>query len=103
MVLLGRRYEAGDIIPQNLDLAGHWSSNAAKRGNPTSRYYLALLYANGKGTKQDLVRAYVLLHDSAKVLPMAKDALEELEAKLTGPQKEQAKKKIDEAKAAKAG
>ena len=99
MVLLGRRYEAGDIISQNLGLAGQWYSNAAKRGDPTGKYYLALLYANGKGTEQDLARAYVLLHDSAKFLPMAKEALDMLEPKLSKSEKEQAEKKIAEAEA----
>lgn len=99
MVLLGRRYEAGDIISQNLGLAGQWYSNAAKRGDPTGQYYLALLYANGKGTEQDLTRAYVLLHGSAKFLPMAKEAMEKLEPKLSNAQKEQAEKKIAEANA----
>jgi TPR repeat protein len=53
-----------------------------------------LLYANGKGTEQDLPRAYVLLHDSAKSLPMAQEALELLETKLSKGQKEQAQKAI---------
>ena len=103
MVLLGRRYEAGDIISQNLNLAGQWYSNAAKRGDPTGKYYLALLYANGKGTEQDLARAYVLLHDSAKSLPMAKEALDQLEPKLSESQLEEAKKKIAEVEANGAG
>lgn len=102
MVLLGRRYEAGDIISQNLGLAGQLYSRAAKLGDPTGRYYLALLYANGKGTKQDLVRAYILLHDSAKSLPIAKEALEKLKPNLSDAQKEEVKKKIAEAEAKKA-
>lgn len=103
MVLLGRRYEAGDIIPQNLDLAGQLYSKAARRGDPTGQYYLALLYANGKGTKQDLVRACVLLYSSSKSLPMAQEALEQLKPKLTDSQKEEARKKINEAEAKTAG
>ena len=106
MVLLGRRYEAGDvgsIIPQNLDLAGQLYSKAAKRGDPTGKYYLAFLYANGKGTEQDLVRAYVLLHSSAKTLPKAKEALEELEPKLSILQKHEAKEKIAQANAKEGG
>lgn len=99
MVLLGRRYEAGDIIPQNLDLAGQLYSKAAKRGDPTGQFYLALLYANGKGTKQDMERAYVLLHGSAKSLPMAKEALDELASKMSELQKHKAKKMIEEADA----
>jgi len=99
MVLLGRRYESGDIIPQKLDLAGQLYSNAAKRGDPSGKYFLALLYASGKGTKQDLVRAYTLLHDSAKSLPMAKDALDKLEQKMSAQQKDESKKKIAEAEA----
>ena len=103
MILLGRRYEAGDIIPQNLDLAGQLYSKAAKRGDPTGKYYLALLYANGKGTKQDLVRAYILLHSSAKSLPMAQEALTKLEPNLTDTQKDEAEKRIAQADAKKAG
>jgi len=103
MILLGRRYETGDIIPQNLDLAGRMYSKAAKRDDPTGRFYLALLYANGKGTKQDLVRAYMLLHESAKSLPMAKEALDNLEPKLSEPQMAEAKKRIAEADAKEAG
>jgi len=103
MILLGRRYEAGDVISQNLDLAGQLYSKAAKLGDPTGQYYLALLYANGKGTKQDLVRAYMLLHSSAKSLPMAQEALTKLELKLTDSQKEDAEKRIAQADAKKAG
>ena len=100
MVLLGRRYETGDIIPQNFDLAGKLYSKAALSGDPTGMFYLAFLYANGKGTKQDLVRAYVLLHNSAKSLPMAKEALEQLEPKLSILQKHEAKEQIAKAEAA---
>ena len=103
MVLLGRLYETGDIIKPNLDLAGQWYSNAAKRKHPTGQLYLGLMYANGKGTPQDLVRAYTLLYRSAKSLPIAKEALEKLEPNLSDQQKEQVKKIISEAEAKQAG
>ena len=100
MDLLGHRYEFGYVVPQNLYLAGQLYNTAAKRGDSAGQVHLALLYANGKGTKQDLVRAYVLLHQSAKTLLKAKDALEQLESKMSDQQKEQAKKKLAEAEAA---
>ena len=100
MVMLGRRYEAGDVVRQNLDLAGQLYSKAAKRGDPTGKFYLALLYANGKGTKQDVVRAYVLLRQSAQSLPMAQEALDKLEPKLSDEQKNEAKKQIAESRKA---
>ena len=97
MVLLGQRYELGDVIGQDLNVAGKLYSAAAKKGDPTGRYHLALLYLNGLGTDKDPVRAYVLL-EAAQSLPKAKEKFEELAKQLSPVQVSDAKKKIAEGK-----
>ncbi len=97
MVLLGQRYEAGDVFAQDLNTAGQLYSAAAKKGDPTGRYYLALMYLNGKGTQPDPVRAYVLL-EAAQALPKAKAAFDQLSQQLTPEQVADARKKIAEGK-----
>ena len=97
MVLLGQRYEAGDVFAQDLNTAGKLYSGAAKQGDLTGRYYLALMYLNGKGTRPDPVRAYVLL-EAAQALPKAKVAFDQLSQQLTPEQIADARKKIADGK-----
>ena len=81
MVVLGERYQKGDVLSKDLNQAGMLFSKAAKMGDPSGAYNLAMLYLNGEGTKADPVRAYVLL-SGAKSFPKAAKALAELEQKL---------------------
>lgn len=96
MVLLGQRFEYGQVISKDINRAGQLYSTAAKAGDATGNYHLALLYLNGIGTNPDPVRAYVLLH-AAKVLPKAEKKMAELEKKLTAEQLQFANQKIEEA------
>ncbi len=96
MVLLGERYELGDILDKDLNRAGELFSKAAQLGDPAGTYKLAMLYLNGTGTKPAPVRAYVLL-SGAQSLPKAKEAFDQHASQLSPEQLAFAKKKIDEA------
>lgn len=96
MVLLGQRYEVGDAIGRDLNQAGQLYSAAAKIGDPAGRYFLAMMYLNGIGTRKDPVRAYILLN-GATAMPKAKSQLEELEKELSEAQLSMARQRIAEA------
>ena len=97
MVLLGRQYESGLLIGQDINVAGQMYSSAAKLKDPQGKFRLALLYLNGIGTAADPVRAFVLLHD-AQAIPEAKKIYDKLSEELSTEQLEFAQKKIEEAK-----
>ena len=59
MILLGQRFEMGDLMGKDINRAGQLYSTAAKLNDPVGGYHLAMLYLNGTGTKPDPVRAYV--------------------------------------------
>lgn len=94
MVLLGQRYEAGDVLGKDIRRAGQLYSNAARLNDPVGRYHLALLYLNGTGTRPDPVRAYVLL-DGAKGYPKAVEQLESLSKTLSEEQLAAAREQIE--------
>lgn len=100
MVLLGQRYEIGDVLGKDLGRAGQLYSEAAKLDDPVGSYHLAMMYLNGIGTQADPVRAYVLL-EGATTFPQAKIQFEKLEGELTAEQLSRARQKISEATAAK--
>ena len=93
MVLLGQRYEMGDVVQQDLNLAGKLYSAASKERDVTGVYHLALLYLNGIGTKADPVRAFVLL-SNARNYQKADELYLELEKSLTPEQLEEAKTRL---------
>jgi TPR repeat protein len=96
MVLLGQRYQTGDVIGRDLNRAGQLYSAAAMKNDPVGKYQLAMMYLNGIGTPKDPARAYVLLEGAQSFLA-AKKQFEELKNKLTDEQLAQAQKKIEEA------
>jgi len=98
MVLLGQRFEAGDVMGRDMNRAGQLYSNAARLNDPVGRYHLAMVFLNGVGVAPDPVRAYVLL-DGSKGYPKAVEKLEELSKTLSEEQLELARKKIEQAAA----
>jgi TPR repeat protein len=55
----GLAYEHGKGAPQSYVEAAKWYLKAAKLGNPDAQYGVALLSSTGKGTPQDIIRAYI--------------------------------------------
>ena len=95
VVQLGTRFEEGDGVIQNLNQAGTYYSSAAQRGDQVAQYRLAMLYIDGRGTKSDPIRGYVLL-DAIRGLPPADAAFKKLEASMTDEQLVVAKKRSTE-------
>lgn len=74
MVTLGYRYECGEGVQRNDELAAEWYMQAANERDPEATYRLALLYANPQSTvynfrsgKAWLRRATRMGHIKAKV------------------------------------
>ena len=93
MVQLGTRYETGVGVVQDYRQAGTYYDAAAKQGDQVALYRMAMLFVEGRGTKQDRVRGYVLLH-RVRDLPPAAKALRELDGILTKEQLAEAKRQI---------
>lgn len=53
-------YEAGQGVPQDLDVAAQWYRKAAQQGNPGAQNNLASMYQSGRGVPADAVRALKL-------------------------------------------
>jgi TPR repeat protein len=47
---LGRLYEAGKEVPQDLPEALYWYQRAAMLGNPQAAFYAAVMFHSGRGT-----------------------------------------------------
>ncbi|MGK0185102.1 MAG: TPR repeat protein [Verrucomicrobiales bacterium] len=89
MVNLGMMYENGydRAIKQDPVVASHLYTEAAKLGDAVGQYLLARLFETGKGGAKDLVAAYVLAAESARLghKPAAKLS-SKLKAQLTPEQ-----------------
>ena len=55
--ILGHMYEAGKVVPRDLDKAFRYHKIGAEAGQTTSQFSLAYAYQLGRGTKLDLVEA----------------------------------------------
>lgn len=67
MCLLGRCFETGTGVNQNLDEAAQWYDAASDEGSQDAYYYLALMYVNGyqNGTRvEDGLRMLSYLADA---------------------------------------
>jgi TPR repeat protein len=60
-VRIGRMYETGDGIGQDVVEAGRWYRMAAELGNRAGQAALGRLFAGGLGLPQDLAQAYFWL------------------------------------------
>jgi TPR repeat protein len=66
---MGRRYEAGQGVPQNYFEATKWYRLAAEQGYATAQYNLGMMYKEGRGVPPDFVQAYFWLSLAASGFP----------------------------------
>jgi len=93
LVNLGNCYEVGKGVLQDFDKAGvYYAAGAKKRFGP-AQFLLAQLFEQGKGTKQNLLYAYVNYSAAAaNGVDSATKKRDELKAKLSPEQLQEATK-----------
>ncbi len=67
MLMLARRYESGDVVPQDLSRAAQLYRAAANKGHGEAAYRLGLLYYDGNGVAQSWAEATVLILGAIKI------------------------------------
>lgn len=65
MRYLGYHYDKGYGVTVDAKVAAHWYRQAVELNDPDSKYYLALLYRDGRGVNQDPSRYMELLEEAA--------------------------------------
>ncbi|MCR4667528.1 MAG: sel1 repeat family protein [Desulfovibrio sp.] len=65
-VLIGRCYESGLGVEQNLETAAKWYSIAAEQGDPQGILCLAYCYENGVGVNRDEGKTLELMKNAAE-------------------------------------
>jgi TPR repeat protein len=88
--LLGLVYNSGAGAPQDFAAAATWYRKAADKGHAGAQFYLGLLYASGRGVPPDLVQAHMWLSLAAASEPGARKVRDELTAKMTRSQIDEA-------------
>jgi len=69
---LGAMYDSGYYdLPQNYAEALKWYLRAADQGSYSAQYYLAIMYAEGKGVRKNLAKAAKWYRKSAQWYPWA--------------------------------
>lgn len=64
-VELGFRYQLGQGVPQNYELAASWYQRAAGQGHPRAQHLLGLLFDRGLGVERNHVDALMWLNLAA--------------------------------------
>lgn len=54
---LGKKYDNGDGVPQDYDMARQWYEKAAEQGHADAQYNLGSMYSNGEGVPYDRSKA----------------------------------------------
>jgi TPR repeat protein len=96
---VGASYAAGTGVPKSDADAAKWFLRAANQGMPYAQLNLGLLYAAGSGVPQDNVEAFKWLDLAFTGLPAGgvrmdvAQALQDVAAKLTVEQKDEAKRR----------
>jgi hypothetical protein len=63
---IGRMYDSGEGVTQDLAKAAHWYEKAAKEGYIDSQFNLAGLYLHGDGLRKSWDRAYYWYREAAR-------------------------------------
>ncbi len=98
MTDLGSAYDWGFGVEQDRAQAAKWFEQGAIRGNAASQYNLGVLYEDGDGVQQDLVKAYMyyILANQNGFPRYPAEAIEQLTPRLTN---DQIKRGVDAARA----
>ncbi|MEJ2507984.1 MAG: tetratricopeptide repeat protein [Gammaproteobacteria bacterium] len=62
---IGRMYEKGRGVDQNMQKAVQWLARSAAQGQPTAKAELGIIYYEGNGVQPDYDKAFVLLSAAA--------------------------------------
>ena len=80
-----------------------WFKKAADKGDPDSQFMLGAGLFLGKGVEEDYIEAFKWLTLAGEYVPNAKEALSDLNSKITPAQMAEGLKRVDKYKASRGG
>ena len=63
---LGVRYDAGEDVEMNKDIAFEWFQKAAELSYAKAQFYVGVMYGDGKGVKADKEKSFLWIHKAAE-------------------------------------
>ena len=90
---LGLIYNGGDGVTRDYAEAAKWFRMAAEQGHASAQFYVGLMYRDGQGVARNYAHAYMWLSlATAQNYAKARQALDDLEKKVTPQQRDEAQR-----------